>query len=98
MSTEIRSSIIGRPTPRIDGMLKVTGAARYPSDEPMAGSAYAFLVTSAIARGRVKSFDLDEARHLEGVLDILTHENIGQLGTPDAPGGQGKTTTTLESD
>jgi xanthine dehydrogenase YagR molybdenum-binding subunit len=89
---------IGKPVARIDGRLKVTGAARYPSDEPLAGAAHAFLVTSAIARGRVRQFDLEEARKIEGVLDILTYENVGELGTPDSPGGKGETTTTLESD
>ena len=41
---------IGKPATRIDGALKVTGQARYPSDEPLAHPAYAVLVTSAIAR------------------------------------------------
>ena len=56
---------------------KVTGAARYASDEPVANPAFAYLVTSSIARGRVTGFDLAEARAVPGVLDILTHENVG---------------------
>src|SRR5436190_10189993 len=91
--------MIGQPTLRIDGAQKVTGAARYPSDEPLAGAAFAFLVTSGVARGRLLGFDLEEAQGLEGVLDILTHENVGRaFRTPEAPGGKGATTTTLESD
>ena len=42
----------------------------------MPDTAYAFLVTSGIAKGRIKSFDLKEARALAGVVDILTHENM----------------------
>ena len=61
------------------GALKVTGAARYPSDTPVANPAYAVLVTSAIAKGRIERLDLDEARAVPGVLDILTNENTGEL-------------------
>ncbi len=92
------TSIIGKARPRIDGPAKVTGAARYPSDEPAPGAVWAFLVTSAIARGKVKSFDLDEAKAVPGVLDILTHWNVGGDAKPPAPTSKGKPTTTLESD
>lgn len=74
--TPIESGTIGKAIPRIDGRLKVTGAARYPSDVAVADSAYAFLVTSTIARGRIKAVHLDEAKAVEGMLDILTHENM----------------------
>jgi xanthine dehydrogenase YagR molybdenum-binding subunit len=89
---------IGGPALRIDGPAKVTGQARYPSDEPVAHPAYAFLVTSAIGRGRAPDFDLTEARGVPGVLDILTHQNVGdQVKTPPGPGGP-EQTTTLESE
>src|SRR5262245_2859131 len=90
---------IGTPTLRIDGRAKVTGNARYGSDEPVANAAHAYLVTSAIALGRVVGFELDAARRVPGLIDILTHENVrGEVKTPAAPGGKGKTTTTLEGD
>lgn len=93
------SAHIGKPALRIDGPAKVTGAARYPSDEAFANPAYAVLVTSAIARGRVSAIDDSGARAVPGFLDILTHANVGdQAKPPPAPGGQGQTTTTLESD
>lgn len=84
--------------PRIDGRAKVTGAARYPADEPVERPAWAWLVTSAIARGRVRHVDDSHARALPGVLDVLTHANVGHLATTPPPPGQGGTTTTLESD
>jgi xanthine dehydrogenase YagR molybdenum-binding subunit len=71
---------MGKPEPRIDGRLKVTGEARYGSDFPVANPAYAFLVTSAIAKGRIDAMDLSEAKAVPGVLDIFYHANIGQLG------------------
>ena len=90
--------MIGRATPRVDGRAKVTGSARYPADEPVGNPAYAFLVTSAIARGRVRRLDLDEARAVPGVLDILTQENAGGEAKPQPPHGAGGETTTLQSD
>ena len=66
---------MGAPVPRLDARLKVTGAARYPADTPVGNPAYAVLVTSAIAKGRIERLDLNEARSVPGVLDILTSEN-----------------------
>src|SRR5215471_6800820 len=66
---------MGAPAPRLDGRDKVTGAARYPSDFPVGNPAYAFLVTSAVALGRIGEIDLAEAQSVQGVLAILTHEN-----------------------
>ena len=80
-------------------MAKVTGAARYATDETAANPAYAYLVTSTIAKGRVTGFELDAARAVPGYIDILTHENIGGEYQPPPPfGGKDGQTTTLESD
>src|SRR5665213_1278522 len=76
------AELFGRPTPRIDGVAKVTGAARYASDEPVANPAFAYLVTSAIARGRVGGFRLERAKAVAGVVDILTHDNVGTQARP----------------
>jgi xanthine dehydrogenase YagR molybdenum-binding subunit len=90
--------LIGRPAIRIDGRAKVTGRARYPSDEVVANPAHAFLVTSAIARGRIRGFDLADAFAVPGVIDILTHENVGAEAEKPKPMSGGETTPTLESD
>jgi xanthine dehydrogenase YagR molybdenum-binding subunit len=66
---------IGTPTSRIDGHAKVTGAAKYASEHKADGLAYAAVVTSTIAKGRIARIDTSEALRVEGVLDILTHEN-----------------------
>ncbi len=92
------NGLIGKPAPRIDGVAKVTGGARYASDEPVANPAYAYLVTSAIARGRVGALGLDRARAVPGVLDILTNGNVGGQAKPPPGGDGGPTTTTLETD
>jgi xanthine dehydrogenase YagR molybdenum-binding subunit len=90
--------LFGKPAVRVDGVAKVTGRARYGSDEPVANPAYAYLVVSSIARGRVRHMDLSAARAVSGVLDILNHQNVGaQAKSPPGPDGK-PTTTTLESD
>ena len=93
---------LGAPVIRIDGRLKVTGAARYGSDMAAANQAYAFLATSAIARGRVTSIDDSRTRELPGVIDVLTWRDVGgavQTGSFFAKGGYvGSTIQPLKSD
>ena len=68
---------VGSNTPRIDGRRKVTGEARYGADMPVSAPAYGFLLTSAIARGKITAIDETEARNLPGVLEIFTYKNVG---------------------
>jgi xanthine dehydrogenase YagR molybdenum-binding subunit len=91
-------NLFGTPVSRIDGIAKVTGTARFAADETVANPAFAYLVTSAIARGRIGGFKLDDAKAVRGVLDILTFENVGNQAKP-MPGPDGKpSTTSLETD
>src|SRR3954467_3379387 len=80
-------SNMGRPEPRYDARLKVTGEARFPSDMPVSNVAFAYLVTSSIAKGRIERLDVTQARAVPGVLDILTHENTSELKPSDFNGG-----------
>ena len=98
MSLDEAKRLYGQPTPRVDGPAKVTGAARYPADEPVANPAYAFLVTSRIARGRITGLRLEAAQAVPGVLDILNHQNVGGQASPPPQMDKGPTTTTLETD
>ena len=66
---------IGTPTSRVDGRAKVTGAAKYAGEFNAPGLAYGSVVTSTIARGRIVRIDTSEALRVEGVIDVLTHEN-----------------------
>ncbi len=73
---------LGTPAIRVDGRLKVMGGARYGSDLSPPRPAYAVLVTSPIARGRIVEIDDRPARGLPGVLDVLTHKNVGNAIKP----------------
>lgn len=71
--------IVGQPINRVDGRLKVTGGARFAAEYPLQNIAHAVLVSSTVANGRIKSFDLSEAEKVPGVLHIMTHENAPKL-------------------
>ena len=73
------ASIIGRPTPRIDGPLKTTGSAEYAADFHFERMAYAVPVGATIASGRIQSIDARAAEQMPGVLLVLDHGNIGPL-------------------
>ena len=65
-------SNIGQPLTRRDGILKVTGAARYAADNHPTGMLYAVLAVSSIARGRVTFLDVAAAKAHHGVIDVMT--------------------------
>ena len=73
--------VIGKPTDRIDGPLKTTGRARYAYErhDVVSNPAYGYVVGSAIAKGRIASIDLTQAKAVPGVLAIVTAENAGKL-------------------
>jgi len=73
------ASIIGAPTPRIDGPLKTTGAAEYAADFHFDRMAYAVPVGALIASGRIRSLDTSAAGQMPGVLLVLDHGSIGPL-------------------
>src|ERR1700712_5658290 len=72
---------IGSATSRVDGPAKVTGQAKYAGDFEAAGLVHAYVVESTIARGRVARIDISEALRVDGVLDVLTHENRPPLAS-----------------
>ncbi|GGD92959.1 xanthine dehydrogenase family protein molybdopterin-binding subunit [Caballeronia grimmiae] len=80
-------SVIGQPLDRTDGVLKVTGQARYSGDNSEAKLAHAVLITSTVAKGRIASIDTARAQAMPGVLLVMTHQNAMRLpngGVPDA--------------
>ena len=87
---------MGQPVPRYDAVAKVTGKARYAADVPLANPAYAYLLTSAIAKGRVDGFDLAGAKKVRGVIDIVTHENAEKLKDAKLFSNGGYMSTTIQ--
>ncbi len=78
----MNTSTIGQPVTRVDGTLKVTGAARYAADQPIRNIAYGIPVASTIANGKIRRIDTSAAEPMPGVLAILHHGNAGPLFRP----------------
>src|SRR5216683_2375085 len=83
MKDHLITRATGAPLNRIDGVQKVTGAAKYAYEYPVEGVTYVFPVQSAIAKGRVVSIDASAARALPGVIAVLSHENAPRLAPLD---------------
>ncbi|MEA2743359.1 MAG: xanthine dehydrogenase YagR molybdenum-binding subunit [Acetobacteraceae bacterium] len=80
-------SNIGQPLTRRDGLLKVTGGARYAADNHPPGLLFAVMATSSIARGRIDAMDPAAARAHPGVVAVMTSANAPRLARhPDQTG------------
>lgn len=78
-------SSIGQPLTRRDGLLKVTGQARYAADNHPPGLLHAVLAVSTVARGRVTFLDVTAAKAHPGVVDVMTPAHKPPLAEdPDA--------------
>jgi len=78
-------SLIGKDFTPPDVHGKVTGKARYAEDFKVDGMLYARLLTSPIPHARVVSLDVSAALQMEGVVAILTADDVPQmpnLGNP----------------
>lgn len=76
---------------RVDGRLKVTGGATYAADNQLTGLVYGVLVTSTIAKGRIKAIDTRAAKKAPGVLEVMTHQNAPKVpGYEAKPAGQAR--------
>src|SRR5438128_5548005 len=82
MKNHLITRATGAPLNRLDGVQKVTGAAKYAYEYPVDNVTYVFPVQSTIAKGRVVSIDASAARALPGVIAVLSHENAPQLAPP----------------
>ena len=78
-----RPGAVGTSHVRLEGLEKVTGAAKYAADVPIDGLAHGWLVLSTIARGRITSLDTETVLAMPGVLGIVHHGNAPRLN-PDA--------------
>lgn len=78
------NAVIGKPVNRVDGRLKVTGAAHYTAEHQIDNLAYAVLVKSTIGRGRITQMDVAAAEQAPGAIAVLTHQNAPRLNnSPD---------------
>ena len=81
-----KHGLIGQPISRIDGPLKVKGAARFAAEFELDGMVYAALAYSTVARGRIQRLDTREAEAAPGVVLVMTHLNAPKMNPPPAFG------------
>jgi xanthine dehydrogenase YagR molybdenum-binding subunit len=89
----VTTHAIGVPLDRLDGPLKVRGAATYAFEWPLDNPAYLYPLQAEIAAGRITGVDTSAATAEPGVLAVLTHENAPKL----AAGGDAEVAV-LQSD
>jgi len=70
---------VGADLSRSDGPAKVAGAARYAGDFAAPRMAYAVMVQSTIAHGRIVRIDTARAGAAPGVVLVMTHANAPKL-------------------
>ncbi|HWP23658.1 MAG TPA: hypothetical protein VNM15_05675, partial [Candidatus Binatia bacterium] len=64
--------VVGNPTPRVEGELKVSGQAKYAVDIVLPGMLWGKLLRSPIASGKIKRIDTSKAEALPGVRAVVT--------------------------
>jgi xanthine dehydrogenase YagR molybdenum-binding subunit len=79
------TGFIGKARARIDGPLKVTGAARYTSDHSFPGMLYAVPVGATVGKGKITAIDTSRARQMPGVRAVLKRGDLASMKrlTPD---------------
>ncbi|MBV8312618.1 MAG: xanthine dehydrogenase family protein molybdopterin-binding subunit [Planctomycetaceae bacterium] len=70
--------LIGTKTPRVDGLAKASGRAKYPSDTRPEGTLFAVMLYSPHAHAKIKSIDTAAAEKMPGVKAVST---IAAAGT-----------------
>jgi xanthine dehydrogenase YagR molybdenum-binding subunit len=68
---DAKLAVVGKETPRVDGRVKASGAARYTADVRRPGLAFARIVRCPFGHATVKAVRLDRAKAMPGVLGVL---------------------------
>ena len=71
--------LIGTAVPNRDGVALVTGKARFTCDLFLPGMAFGKIVHATVAHARIVSVDASEALALDGVLDVITPDDMRDL-------------------
>ena len=75
-AASLREKSVGRPTPLIDGIEKVTGRTRYTADLPTGEVLVGRILRSHVAHGTIRAIDTICARAMPGVRAIVTGDDF----------------------
>ncbi len=73
------TQVVGRPTPRVEGELKVTGKAQYSADLNLPGTLWGRCLRSPIAYGRINRIDTSKAWQAPGVKAVITGQDVSGM-------------------
>jgi xanthine dehydrogenase YagR molybdenum-binding subunit len=90
------SGLVGAPVDRVDGRLKVTGAAKYSAEVAVPGLMYGVMVLSTAAAGTAQ-VDAAAARRAPGVIAVMTPQNAPRVDGGGEGGGD-RTLMVLQDD
>ena len=79
MPETAQMSVVGKPQPRVEGPLKVSGLAMYATDYHFPGMLYAVPVEATIANGKIEKLETAAAEKMPGVRAIFHRANIGRI-------------------
>jgi CO/xanthine dehydrogenase Mo-binding subunit len=70
------TQVVGKPTPRVEGELKVTGKALYSADLKLPDGLWGKCLRSPISYGRIKRIDTSKAWQVPGVKAVITGQDV----------------------
>jgi CO/xanthine dehydrogenase Mo-binding subunit len=73
------TQVVGKPTPRVEGELKVTGKALYSADFNLPGTLWGRCLRSPIPYGRIRRIDASKAWQVPGVKAVITGQDVPGL-------------------
>ena len=70
---------IGQSVPRVDGVEKVTGQAKFVGDLAVSGMLHGKIIRSSYPHAKIISIDTAKAEALEGVVAVLTSADLSDI-------------------
>ncbi len=71
--------VVGRSIPRLDGIEKITGRARYTADLTVPGMLYGAVLRSPVPHARIQRIDATRALAIPGVVAVLTGNDVSDI-------------------
>jgi 4-hydroxybenzoyl-CoA reductase subunit alpha len=69
-------SVVGKRLPRVDGILKATGSAKFCGDLALPGMLYGKILRSTVPHAKIVHIDTRKAEELKGVRAVITGKDI----------------------
>jgi len=69
-------SVIGKPTPKLDAKVRVTGEAVYGQDIKLPNMLYGAILRTKYPVAEIISINTKKANELSGVISVLTADDV----------------------